>query len=483
MGNGTGSRLKRIYAAAYEFLTEKWIATHEEAQASRLHHFAHFWLVVFKSFARNKCPLRATALAYTTLLAIVPLLALGVSISSSLLQGDEGKNLIKKFIDYAVDYAAPQLDLVTVSDEGSMNTGSTNAAPKISGREKVATDIYHFVDNISTGTLGVTGMIGLIVIGIMLLSTLEATFNDIWGVTRGRSWFARTVQYWAVISLGPFIVLLAVALVGGPHLQTTRTLLKDLPLLEVIFRVFPFMLISLGFALLYKLMPNTEVHWRAALLAGVVGGCVWLLQTIVQAMTVSSVVSKTSIYGNLAVVPIFLLGLYFSWLILLFGAQVAYALQNRQVYLQEKKADSVNQRGREFVALRLMTLVADRFEHKKSPPTVLEIATELGIPSRLVTRIVPLLLEARLLVEVSGEEMAYAPARPLAKITTHDILHSLRTGGGQELKTRDGAAGELVRSEFYKIQEAEKRVASSITLEDLVHQIPAEKPSSQGLHA
>ena len=102
MGDGTDSRLKRVYTGIHEFLTEKWVATHEEAKASRLHRFAHYWLLVFKSFSRNHCPLRATALAYTTLLALIPLLAIGFGITSSVLR-EKDAAATKKIIGALTD--------------------------------------------------------------------------------------------------------------------------------------------------------------------------------------------------------------------------------------------------------------------------------------------------------------------------------------------------------------------------------------------
>src|SRR6185503_11736267 len=192
MGNGSGSRLKRIYTAAHEFLTEKGIETHEESKASRLHRFAHFWLLAIKSFSRNRCPLRATALAYTTLLALVPLLALCVSITSAFLK-EKGEAATRELIEQLVDAAVPQLKLVPKTAEGE----------KTDAREEVITRIEGFISNIQAKTLGITGMLGLVVVAILLLSTIEDTFNDIWGVTTGRSWFARVVQYWTTISLGP----------------------------------------------------------------------------------------------------------------------------------------------------------------------------------------------------------------------------------------------------------------------------------------
>ena len=305
----------------------------------------------------------------------------------------------------------------------------------------------------------------------LLFKSVEDTFNDIWGVTRGRSWFRRFVQYWTTISLGPLILALIVGLVSSTFFQTGRQTLQTLPVVRQL--ILPFAIVSASFALFYKLMPNTQVHWRAASIAGIVGGTLWLLLNILNAFQLSKVVSMSRIYGTLALIPIFLLGLYFSWLILLFGAQVSYALQNRKVYLQERKAESVNQRGREYVALRVMTYLAQRFEHGAKPPTVLEIATLLGVPSRLIGRVLQPLIQAGIVLEVSAvNDVAYTPARPLEAITCHDVLHCMRVIGGQELLTRDEPTRCHVCAEFDRIYDIEREAASAVTLKDLVKRIP-----------
>ena len=200
MGDGTDSRLKRVYTGIHEFLTEKWVATHEEAKASRLHRFAHYWLLVFKSFSRNRCPLRATALAYTTLLALIPLLAIGFGITSSVLR-EKDAAATKKIIGDLVDAVAPQLKLLSPASIGGKageasqpDTGTAEAA-KPNAHDQVVGQIYQLINNAQSATLGWTGMAGLIVVAILLLSTIEDTFNDIWGVTCRRSWFRRIVQY------------------------------------------------------------------------------------------------------------------------------------------------------------------------------------------------------------------------------------------------------------------------------------------------
>jgi membrane protein len=510
MGQGFGSRIRKLYTAVYEFVTEKGIETHEEGKASRSQRAAHFWLLVFKSFSRNRCPLRATALAYTSLLALIPLLAVSLGIVSGFLR-EKGPNATKELLGQIVDAAVPQLKALedamkveAAKQKAAAAHTATNSSPgieqstqaatsgpapqKLMPREQAIDRIDELVTNANSKTLGFTGFIGLIMVAILLLATIEGTFNDIWGVTRGRTWWRRVVQYWALITLGPIAMFSIIYLTGTQYLRSGQEAVETLPLIGKTLvivgtyasKALPFVLVSVVFALLYRMMPNTQVNWRAAFIGGVVGGTLWLLLSITSAVNLGRVVNMSKIYGTaLGIIPIFLIGMYFSWLIMLFGAQVAYAFQNRDVYLQEKKAESVNQRNREYVALRVMTLLAQRFEYGQRPPTVLEVATELSIPSRLVGRVLQPLIDASLVLEVVGEknEVGYAPARPTETISCYDVLQTLRAGGGQELETRDEKSRAIVCAHFERIEQAERHAAATVTLRDLVHQVPAISPA------
>lgn len=494
MGKGTHAKIKRLYQNTREFLTEKWIETHEESQVSRLQRFGHFWVLVFKSFSRNRCPVRATALAYTTLLALVPLLAVVLSITSSLLQ-EKGEAATKDIIRQFVDAAVPQLKLLppeppltnSVSTTNTANAVTNAAAASVTNavsapksteaglkpQDQVVNYIYEFMAKMKVKTLGVTGMAGLVVIAIMLLSTIEGTFNDIWGVTHGRSWPRRVVQYWAAITLGPMALVLAIVLAGNTYSQSAKAWIEEMHFVgQLMVWALPFLYISIAFALFYKLMPNTQVHWRAAVVGGLVGGSLWLMLNIFNSFFVTRVITWSKIYGTtLALLPIFLLGLYFSWVIMLFGAQVAYAFQNRSVYVQEKRAESVGQRAREYIALRVMTFLARRFERGEPAPTILEIAEELGVSSRLAGRVLQPLMDARLAHEVTiDKDTGYAPARPPDTITCCDVLQTLRGTSGTELLTRDDGTRDLVCQEFERIEKAEAR-AGSITLKDLLDRL------------
>src|SRR4030095_725813 len=117
MSTGTSSKLRKLYDATHAFLTEKGIELYEERRATRFHRFAHLCLLVVKSFNRNKCPLRATALAYTTLLALIPLLAVAVSVASTLLKG-QSKERTEEMIVQFIGTIAPQLELIKTNEKG-----------------------------------------------------------------------------------------------------------------------------------------------------------------------------------------------------------------------------------------------------------------------------------------------------------------------------------------------------------------------------
>jgi len=278
------------------------------------------------------------------------------------------------------------------------------------------------------------------------------------------------VLYWTTITLGPLLIAGALGLAGGSQLQTTRILVGKMPFVgEVVFQFLPLVVLWLAFALIYLLVPNTKVRFGAALIGGIVGGSLWHLNNLFGFLYVSRAVTNSQIYGKLGLVPVFMIGLYFSWVILLFGAQVAYAWQNRRSYLQDKFVENVNQRGREFIALRLMTLIGQRFQHGEPAATLQQISAELGIPTKLAQQVLQPLLAARLVTEIAGAEPAYLPARPLDAINAHHVLRAVRAGAGQDIPTRDEPARAEVLGEFAKIEEAERAAASSVTLLTLVN--------------
>ncbi len=541
--NRKPSKLQQFWAIIQEILDERVLDA--QTHFTRSHRFAHFWIMVWKSFNRNRCPSRAAALSYTTLLAMVPMLAVAIGITSSLLKEDGERRINDLIVNMVaritppdkpssnghasqttpkrivtnVDLppAAPAPDQTNCTDhtaavagpgesqalesskteDAAAAVGQTNLTANASSvvttnkaevpafmkdesavraRQEIARNINKYVQNTRSGTLGVTGTIMLIFVAISMLARVEVTFNDIWGVARGRSWFMRIVLYWGVITLVPVLLVVAIGLASGPHLAGPKHLLETMPFVgSLLFKFLPVVVLSLTFSVFYMLMPNTRVDWRAALVGGFVSGSLFHLNSALSVLYVSRIGTNNAMYAGLGLVPVFMAGLYLCWLILLLGAQVAYAFQNRIAYLEERQVEAINQRGREFVAMRLATRVAEAFHRGERPPSIAELSEELAVPTRLITQIMQTLCSARLIAEVSGGEIAYVPARPLQTITCHDILQAMRSCSGQELATRDEPTRVEVLGEFTRIQEAERQAAGSVTLLDMANRVQLKK--------
>ena len=466
---------------------------------NRLERFVHFWVLVTRQFIRQRCLVRASALSYSTLIALIPLLVVALSVTSSLLK-NQGEEQFQHAIEKLAGALVPPATIgtnataadshvvtivtnhpaVTLENTGTneiiaqlVATGGTTAsasAVPVSAQKELARQIWVFVQKTQSGALGATGMVLLVFVAISLLGRIEETFNDIWGVTRGRHWLTQVQLYSTTILLGPLLLVTALGLAGGSQFQSAKDFIAATPVVgKIVFQLLPLLVLWLAFTFVYQLLPNTRVKFSAALVGGAMAGTLWHLNNVFGYLFVSRVFTNSTIYGSLYLLPVFMVGLYFSWVILLFGAQIAYAYQNRAAYLQDRLADNVNQRGREFVALRLMTALGQRFQNGLRPVTVGQLSTELGIPSRLTQSVLRTLTSTQLVTEVTGAEAAFVPARPLEAINAYDILQAMRTGTGQELPLRDEPALAGIYGEFARIEKAEREAASSISMLALVN--------------
>jgi membrane protein len=459
---------------------------------------------VIRQFVRHRCLVRASALSYSTLIALIPLLAVALSLTSSLLKTQDQaqfQHAVEKFVASVTPPATISTNLLTASTNaveltvtvtnltitaftnlsGAVETKTNvtlTAAPTpvvtVSAQKAIANQIWGFVQNAQSAKLGGAGVVLLLLVAISLLGRIEETFNDIWGVTRGRNWLTQIQLYSTTIMLGPLLMVIGLGLAGGSQFQAARDLVTHMPVIgKLIFQLLPVLVLWLAFTFVYQLVPNTKVNFSAAFVGGAVAGTLWYLNNVFGFLYVSRVISNVGFYGGLGLVPVFMIGLYFSWIFLLLGAQIAYAFQNRAAYLQDRLADNVNQRGREFVALRIMTTLGQRFQNGRRPATVLQLSTELGIPSRLTTSVLRTLAHKQLVTEVSGVAAAYVPARPLETINAYDILNALRTGNGQELPLREETMLAEIYGEFARIEQAERHAAASVSLLALARRMPA----------
>ena len=186
------SRLKRIQDEVVASASDDVSMLADPARTPWHRAFIHFWTLVGTFFWRNRCQVRASALAYTTLLALVPLLAVSISMLV-VFKSNDAESRINDWIEQLVQHVAPTLGLSDQKDGDS-------------ARHVAVKNIVDFVGKIRFGTIGVTAMAGLVFAAISLMRTIEAAFNDIWGVSKSRSWWNSILLYWGVMTLGPAVM-------------------------------------------------------------------------------------------------------------------------------------------------------------------------------------------------------------------------------------------------------------------------------------
>ncbi|HTS18675.1 MAG TPA: YhjD/YihY/BrkB family envelope integrity protein [Verrucomicrobiae bacterium] len=435
----------------------------------RLRTAVNFITLVVRGFIQNRCPLRAAALCYTTLLALVPLLAVVFSVSKTFLR-NASADLAPKVIDAIVAKVAPQLEYVPANTPSATTPlpAAGHVAVSAQARREVVNDVRTFIDNIDAGKLGAAGTILLALVAVRLLMTIEQTFNDIWGVAEGRSIWRKIVYYWTSITLGPLVVFGALAATGtAEYANVLNRLARTTAFHVVLLQLTPYVVLWLGFSLMYGLMPNTRVRLHAAVTGGLVAGTLWQLNSQLSAMYFSRVVSYSKIYGGLGVLPVFLLGLYFSWLIVLLGAQVSFAAQNVKLYMQQRITDRLDQTQRELLACRATLQVCNSFLRGLPPPTTETIANRLRAPLQAVNQLAHRLIEGGVLVEVARGDGGLLPAHPPESLTVADVLYVVRTNDGVWTNQPKHPSAEPVERILFELVSAARTAPANASFSDL----------------
>lgn len=413
------------------------------------------FLLSVRGLIKNRSLIRASALAYLTGLAIIPLMALLFAILKSL--------GIQRLL------AAPLL---------------AHLAP---GSQDFAEQILHHIETTQVASLGVFGIVALLANMIVLMTNVEWAFNDIWQVGRTRPWRRKLSDYLSIFLIFPLLIAVAISITTNflSHPYIMPVLAKILPeaLLTSTSGLFSLGLFWLAFTFIYLVMPNTRVWFLSALLGGLVGASLWELAQMLLAWIHTQASFYNAIYGVVYHLLFFILWLYWSWLIVLFGNEVAYAHQNLKQLSAEWRRPGV--RGDpvdEYMALAALVAVSDRFLRRQPLLSLDDLEMTLANGDRYASRVVDTLKELGLVLEVAPAPQdgppRYVPAVPLDQVTVGKVLNDLRQArmGAviQGLAEKPGLADLLRRL-------AEERGASpweALSLQEVVHQAdsPAERP-------
>lgn len=417
-----------------------------ELQDSWTKRWLRFIILSGHGAIQNKLPSQSAALSYYTLIAIGPLLALAIMVSGFVLQQRDDDFAVES-LNKIIVFVAPQVSLEIDENPSPDHEGNVSLNPQL------VELINNLVSKARSGAVGLLGSIVLIFISIQLISSIENTFNQIWGVRRGRTLSHRIVTYWTLISLGAVLAFAAMTLLAG---STIAHLLNHFPLevgrsIEQLLKLgaplFSFVVIAVLLALFYRFIPNTTVKWIPALAGAVLVTGLLMLNNYLSFVYIDRVIRAQSLYGSIAIIPILLFGLFVFWLFILAGGQLSYCLQNFSLLTNSRMWENISLDTRETLSLVVMILVARRFQNCQQPLCVNEMSEQLHIPSNVLNQCITFLCDMGYLAPTEtavGKGVSvvrYLPGKPLGKISLASFKQRYEEfgnrAGADQLETAD----------------------------------------------
>jgi membrane protein len=346
--------------------------------------------------------LRAMSLVYTTLLALVPLLA----VSFSVLKGFGVHNQLEPLL----------LNFLSPMGERGVEIGS-----KIIG----------FVDNVKAGVLGSLGVALLIYTVISLIQKIESAFNYTWRVKQSRVFTQRFSDYLSIILIGPVLIFAALGITAT---LTSTTIVQKLvavepfeSMLQIVSHLLPYLLIITAFTFFYIFVPNKKVQFTSALIGGTIAGILWEITGWAFASFVAASTKYTAIYSGFAILILFIIWVYLSWLILLVGANIAYYYQHPESLTPERRSLRLSNRLKERLSLLVMFMIGQNHYHNRPKWTLDNLAQQLHVPTDVIEPIIESLENTHILATTSTDPPTYLPGRPLDTMEINDVLHAVRT--------------------------------------------------------
>ncbi|CAM3155574.1 YihY/virulence factor BrkB family protein [Rariglobus hedericola] len=394
--------------------------------------------ITFTGISETNSASRAAALSFSSLLGLGPLVAIAMLVAGFMLDKQD-PNLAAKTLSHIIEKIAPQIRQLETSGQLPATPDATStsivAATTQAAGSPAATDnpeliqmLDGFVASSRNGTVGAVGAITLIVIVLQLFTSVETSFNEIWGVRRGRSWIMRIVLYWTVLTLGAVLFFAAVTGLGaGAMFNAFETRIpfgsEFVALLKFFLPAGSLLILVAMLTIFYRTIPNTHVWWRAALAGALVVAALIVMNNFLAFLYLKRVVLQKSLYGSLGLLPILMFGLYVFWFFVLLGGQVSYAVQNVNFRNSQAAWNTLAESMRERLSLIVLLLVSRRFQACQSPFTASQLSTRLKVPTQILNECINRLVLMNLVTpippkpEADSTDLRYQPARPLNRIS------------------------------------------------------------------
>lgn len=372
------------------------------------------FILASRGFAKDNVQLRASSLTFYTLLSIVPVLAMIFGIAKGF-----------GFKEYL----------------------QTTLEQNLSGHQAVLKEVMNFADkmlaNVKGGFIAGTGLVVLMWSVMHVLGNIESSFNDIWQIKKSRGFSKKLSDYISLIVIAPILIFISSGFTLsqiGDYFNNTFIVSYIGPIIKIIVWVLSFSIIWFVFTLLYIIMPNTKVKFGPAFIGGIIAGTLFHMLQWAYVKFQVFLSGYGAIYGSFAALPLFLMWLQYSWLIVLFGAEIAFASQNVENYELETDSLFISNYNRRLLSLLVTHHIVKTFTEAKPAKTASEISETLDIPVRLVREIIYELLESNIISETTTKnikELAYQPAMDPSNLSVSFIINILDKRGNDKIHAHD----------------------------------------------
>ncbi len=404
-------------------------------------------LLTVHGFVSDRCFYRASALTFYTLLSIVPVAAMLFGIA----KGFGFEKMLEKEL-----------------------------YQQFSGQQEVVSKVVEFSQSLLETTKGgLVAGIGLVVLFwavVKVLSHIEFSLNEIWQIKEHRSWARKFSDYLAVMLISPLLILLSGSATVFITTQvtdiTTRIELLGFisPFIFLSLKLIPYVLIWVLFTVIYVLMPNTKVNLKAGMVAGIIAGTMYQVVQWLYIVFQVGAAKYNAIYGSFAALPLFLMWVQISWWVVLFGAELSFANQNVATYEYEPDSLNISMAYKKLLTLQVAHLLIRNFSACASALTDSQLSRRLGIPIRLLHRILDDLVQSGLFVQARTDEdkqFGYQPACDINRLTIKYVLDAIEQSGTDSLPVVRTKEFEALSEAVEKFSDAMQTHPANRLLKDI----------------
>ena len=404
-------------------------------------------ILAFKGFNRDKCQLRAAALTFYSILSLIPILAMVFGIAKGFGFEQKLELLLQEKIasrdmvaQEGVDWIISKAKLLLESTRGSLIAG--------------------------------VGLVVLMWAATRVLRHIEAALNDIWEIKNSRPWIRNFTDLLSIMVVAPILFILAqsTTVFITAIIQDLSKGMKLLGHLFLLIKLVPFGLIWLLFTMIYVVVPNTKVNFKSALVAGVIVGTIFQLSQWIFFKSQMGISKYNAIYGSFAFLPLLLIWIQTAWLILLLGAEIAFANQHINRYEFALGSQEVKPSFKKLVTLLITNLLVKNFVEAKSSLTAEEISATLHAPVRLVRQCITDLMNSKIINEVgkkNSQDTSYQPARSVENLSVSFVLQAIDEHGLGDIHIHESGESKRLSQALEALNQEIERSPSNILLKDI----------------